>query len=160
MKKIFPSLLLLLLAATFNAHAQNVLISGEGLNTTTITRATFADMRQVVVMAKAQDEKVHRYSGVSLANILNKAGLAPDDSTHRKMVNTYVVITAADGSKAMYTLAEIDPLFANRSIILADREDKKPLSAEDGPFQIIVPGEKLHARWLRQVSGIQVVQIK
>jgi hypothetical protein len=160
MKNLFTGLLLFLSSAAFTARSQSIQVSGEGILPITITKPMFADMKQVVVMAKAHDEKVHRYSGVTIAEILDKAGVALGDSSQLKTVTSYILVTAADGYRAIYTLAEIDPLFAGRSIIIANREDKKPLAAEDGLFQVIVPGEKKHGRWVRQVIGIQIVQVK
>jgi hypothetical protein len=40
--------------------------------------------------------------------------------------------------------------------LLADRRDDKPLSGQAGPLQVIVPGEKKHARWVRQAIRIKV----
>ncbi|UEG53583.1 molybdopterin-dependent oxidoreductase [Mucilaginibacter daejeonensis] len=141
-------------------QAQTITISGDGIAVPVlITKSMLAEPRQAVVMAKAHDEKVHRYSGVPVANLLAKAGLLLGDTAKRATIKTYVVITAADNYKVIFALPEIDPLFANRTIILADRADKKALPAEDGPFQIIVPGEKKHARWIRQVTSIQVVKL-
>jgi hypothetical protein len=148
------------MAFTLSARAQSVTISGDGITPINITKAMFADMKQVVVMAKAHDEKVHRYSGVTIADLLIKAGIMLGDSAKSKTINSYIIVTAADNYKAIYTIPEIDPLFATRSIILSNRADKRPLATEDGPFQIIVPGEKKHARWVRQVTGIQVVIVK
>ena len=68
----------------------------------------------------------------------------------------YVVVEAADGYRAVFALAELDPAFTDRVILLADRRDGKPLSTREGPFQIIVPGEKKHARWVRQVIRLKV----
>jgi hypothetical protein len=162
MKRILLGLSVLMITLTLQlkAQAQSVTISGEGITPLTITKGMFADMKQVVVMAKAHDEKVHRYSGVPIADLLTKAGVMLGDSAKKHTVTSYIIVTAADNYKAIYTLAEIDPLFAGRSIILADREDKRALPAENGPFQIIVPGEKKHGRWIRQVAGIEVVQVK
>jgi hypothetical protein len=148
------------MAFTLSARAQSVTISGDGITPINITKAMFADMKQVVVMAKAHDEKVHRYSGVTIADLLIKAGIMLGDSAKSKTINSYIIVTAADNYKAIYTIPEIDPLFATRSIILSNRADKRPLATEDGPFQIVVPGEKKHARWVRQVTGIQVVIVK
>ncbi|MFD1258615.1 molybdopterin-dependent oxidoreductase [Mucilaginibacter terrae] len=160
MKKILFVFLTLFIAFTFNVYAQGVTITGDDIIPITLTKAMFANMKQVVVMAKAHDEKVHRYSGVPLTDILAKAGVMMGDSAKKKTIMTYIVVTAADNYKAIYTLPEIDLLFANRTIILADRTDKKPLPSESGPFQIIVPGEKKHARWMRQVTSIHVVRVK
>jgi hypothetical protein len=142
------------------AKAQNITISGDSLETQTISMGTFQDMHQSVVMAKAHDEKVHRYTGVSLADLLKKTGVLLGDSAKRNTVKSYIVVTAADNYRAIYSLAEIDPLFANRLIILANKMDKRPLPATEGPLQIIVPGEKKHARWVRQVNSIQLVVVK
>jgi hypothetical protein len=146
--------------STLATQAQSITISGDSIETQTITASAFQDMRQSVVMAKAHDEKVHRYTGVSLADLLIKSGVMLGDSAKRQTINSYIVVTAADNYKAIYTVAELDTLFANRLIILANRMDKKPLPVQDGPFQMIVPGEKKHARWVRQVNSIQLVVVK
>lgn len=69
-----------------------------------------------------------------------------------------MLVTAADKYKVVYALAEIDPLFTEATIILAFQSDGKPLGPEVGPYQIIVPGEKKHGRWIRQVVSIKLVK--
>jgi hypothetical protein len=49
-----------------------------------------------------------------------------------------------------------DPAFAERKIILADQRDGKPLSEKEGPFRVIVEGERRQARCVRQVTRIVV----
>lgn len=160
MKKIIPVLLGLFFAISFSAKAQDITISGDGIKTVMFTKAMFADLKPVVIMAKAHDEKVHRYTGVALADVLAKAGIGLGDSVKKKIITSYIIVTAADNYKAIYTLPEIDPVFANRTIILANKVDKKPLPEGYAPYQIIVPGEKKHARWMRQVTSIQLVRVK
>jgi len=53
-------------------------------------------------------------------------------------------------------LPEIDPAFTDRVIILADRRDGGPLTDKEGPWQVVVPGEKRQARWVRQVVALTV----
>ena len=48
-----------------------------------------------------------------------------------------LLVEAADGYKAIFTLAEIDPAFASREVILADKRDGKPLDAREGPFRMV-----------------------
>ncbi len=139
------------------SNAQTITISGVGIQPLVLTKSMFQEMKQAVVMAKAHDEKVHRYSGVTIADLLTKAGIILGDTAKRKTIVSCLVVTAADNYKAIYALPEVDPLFANRTIIVADRADKKPLPEDVGPFQIIVPGEKKHARWVRQVTALEVV---
>ena len=64
---------------------------------------------------------------------------------------------AADEYRAIFALAELDPGFTDRVIILADTRDGEPLEKYKGPFQIVVPGEKRQARWVRMVKEIRVV---
>jgi hypothetical protein len=41
-------------------------------------------------------------------------------------------------------------------ILLADRRDGQPLAAAEGPLRLVVPDEKRHARWVRQVRSCTV----
>ena len=33
-----------------------------------------------------------------------------------------------------------------------------PLGDDDGPFQVVVPGENRHARWVRQVTCLRIAR--
>ena len=71
-----------------------------------------------------------------------------------------LLVEASDGYKVVFALAEIDPDFATREIILADKRDGKPLDAKQGPFRIVAPGDKQPARWARMVTSLRVVAVK
>ena len=71
-----------------------------------------------------------------------------------------LLVEAADGYKAVFALAELDPAFAVRDIILADKRDGKPLGAKEGPFRIVAPGDKRGARWVRQVTALRLIAVK
>jgi hypothetical protein len=45
-------------------------------------------------------------------------------------------------------------------VLLADRRDDQPLASREGPFRIVVPGEKLHARWVREVQSLDLERAK
>jgi hypothetical protein len=70
------------------------------------------------------------------------------------------LVEAADGYKIVFAIAEFDPAFAVREILLADKRDGKPLDAKEGPFRIVAPGDKRPARWARQVSTLRVATVK
>jgi hypothetical protein len=57
-------------------------------------------------------------------------------------------------------LPELDPEFTDRVVLLADKVDGHPLASKDGPFRIVIPGEKRMARWVRQVTLLKVVQVQ
>ena len=69
---------------------------------------------------------------------------------------TYLVVEATDSYRVVFALPEIDPAFTERTILLVDRRDHQPLSPHDGPLHVIVPGEKRHARWVRQVTAFTI----
>jgi hypothetical protein len=103
----------------------------------------------------AQDhDAVAHFEGVSLAALLTSAGIQLGDKLQALLVE------AADGYKVVFALAELDPAFATREIILADKRDGKPMDAKEGPFRIVAPGDKRPARWVRQVTVLKVIAIK
>ena len=67
-------------------------------------------------------------------------------------------VEAADGYKAVFAWAEVDPALTDKTIYLVTRRDGKPLSARDGPFELVAPGEKKNTRWVRQVTALTVRQ--
>jgi DMSO/TMAO reductase YedYZ molybdopterin-dependent catalytic subunit len=56
-------------------------------------------------------------------------------------------------------LAEFDPGFSDRSIILADQQDGQSLPDNAAPFRVVVPGDSHRARWIRQVKSIEVIPL-
>jgi DMSO/TMAO reductase YedYZ molybdopterin-dependent catalytic subunit len=64
-----------------------------------------------------------------------------------------------DGYSTLFALAEFDDAFSNRTILLADSEDGKPLPENAGPMRIVAPGDKRAARWARMVTSIELVHI-
>jgi hypothetical protein len=71
-----------------------------------------------------------------------------------------LLVEAADGYRVVFALAEIDPDFATREILLADKRDGKPLDEKQGPWRIVAPGDKRPARWIRQVTTFKIVAVK
>ena len=122
------------------------------------TAAEFAKLPQVTVRAKGHDGVESAFQGVPLIELLAKAGVPTGKELRGKALSLSVVVEATDGYRVVFALAELDREFTDRVILLADRRDDKPLPAQTGPLQVIVPGEKKHARWVRQVVRIKVVR--
>jgi len=68
----------------------------------------------------------------------------------------YLLIEASDGYQVLFSLAEADPAYCEKKIILANKIDGALLSSDQGLFQIILEGEKRKARFIRQVTSITV----
>jgi hypothetical protein len=98
------------------------------------------------------------YSGASFVEVLKAGGLLLDSGMARirEIVKTTVVVDAADGHRAVSSLAELYPGFLDRVTLLADTKDKRPLPPGEGPFRIIVPSEKRRGRWVSQVKAVTV----
>ena len=115
------------------------------------------ELPRITLTAMDHDGKEAAYSGVELAELLKMAGVQFGKDLRGEKMALYLLVEAADGYKAVFALPELDREFTDRPVILADMRDGKPLSPADGPFQIIVPGEKQHGRWVRQVTWLRVM---
>ncbi|MBX7106622.1 MAG: molybdopterin-dependent oxidoreductase [Gemmataceae bacterium] len=121
-----------------------------------LTADELARMPHQTVREKDHDGKPTEYSGVPLKAILEATGLELGQDLRGPALEHYLMVEAADGYRVLFALPELDSLFTDRVVVLADRRDGKPLSAKEGPFQVIVPGEKRHGRWVRQVTGLKI----
>jgi len=117
-------------------------------------------MPRTKLTAKEHDKTV-TYEGVTLTEILQKAGAPLGKQLHGKAMASYVVVTAHDGYRVLFALPELDPDFtdASKQVILADTADGMPLMEKQGPVRIVVPQEKKPARWIRMVDSIEVVTL-
>jgi DMSO/TMAO reductase YedYZ molybdopterin-dependent catalytic subunit len=131
-------------------------VYGEVSEPLSLSSEEFAKLPHQTVRAKGHDGVESQYEGVPLLAMLAKAGIPTGKDLKGRAMALYVVVEAADNYRAVFALAELDPAFTDRTILLADHRDGKPLSARDAPFQIIVPGEKKHARWVKQVIRLKV----
>lgn len=100
------------------------------------------------------------YEGVPVAELLRLADVPLGEALRGAQLKLYVVVSALDGYRVVFALPEFDPDFTDRVILLADRRDGHPLSASEGPFRIVVPGEKRHARWAREVIDLDIEQAR
>jgi len=98
------------------------------------------------------------YSGIPLLEALKAGGLSRDSGMAglRDAVKLTVIVQATDGYQAAFSMAELDPELTDRVILLADIKDGQPLPPGEGPFRIIVQGEKRPVRWVRQVRSLTV----
>ena len=120
-----------------------------------VSSAELSSLRRVDTTVTAH-QVTGRYSGVVLSDLLALVHAPHGDSLRGKALATYILIVAADGYRVVFALADFDAGYTDRIAILADAKDGAPLSAAEGPFHLIVPGEKRPARWVRQVVRIEL----
>lgn len=131
-------------------------VTGEVPRPLNLSLADLAKKPRHSVTAKDHDGNEGKYEGVLLGEILREAGVKSGKELRGGAVALYLFVEAADGYKAVFALPELDPAFTDRITLLADKRDGKPLAERDGPLQIIIPDEKRHARWVRQVKALTV----
>ena len=98
------------------------------------------------------------YAGVPVAAILAKAGAPLGKDLRGPNMALGVLAKASDGYQVLFPLSEFDPAFSDRTVMLVDRRDGKPLDSREGPFRLVVPGDKRHARWIRRITSLDVVK--
>jgi DMSO/TMAO reductase YedYZ molybdopterin-dependent catalytic subunit len=133
-------------------------VAGEVEHPLKLTRADLDKFARQSVRAKDHDGKEYKYEGVAIIDILQKAGLKFGDALRGKALAAYLLAEAADGYQAVFALPEFDPPANDRMILLADRRDGGALPTAAAPLQIIVPGDKTHARWVRQVKSLTILR--
>ncbi len=156
------SLALLILAPLYAQDADAKLtIAGDVTTPLMLAKADLAKLPRTSVTVKADgsDEQT-TYEGVLLYDILKQAGAPLGKQLMGKALATYVLAEARDGYQVVYALPEFDPSFTDNKIIVADTVNGKPLFQYQGPFRLVVPGDKKGARSIRMLEKITVVRLR
>lgn len=97
---------------------------------------------------------LHLYKGVSLAKVLETAGVGDE-------LTKAVMISAPDGYRALFSFGELFQSFKGRRIMLAESVDGKPLKGQrGGKYRIIVPEELVDDRDVLAVDRIEIIDLK
>jgi DMSO/TMAO reductase YedYZ molybdopterin-dependent catalytic subunit len=91
------------------------------------------------------------YGGVKLWTLLEQTG-ALQQSKPRDRVAKVLFATGRDGYTAALALAELDPAFEGKPVLIADAADGHP--AVDGGLRLVVPGDRRGGRSVRDVVRI------
>lgn len=160
MKRLFILLSILLCLSvkvlTAQQTASYVAIEGEVVSPLKLSLEKLLLFKASEIEAKDKDGKQHTFKGVFLWDILDSAGVTQSG----KSLVKYVVARASDGYEVIFSLPEIDPAFSDKIILVAYEVNGKPLALHEGPFRLVVPDEKKHARWVRQLTRIKVLVSK
>ena len=134
-----------------------LVVQGIGRTSATLSVSDLAKLPQQTVKA-ADHGTPATFEGVLLTDVLAKVDLPLGEKFHSTGASYYMVVEARDGYRATFAWAELDSTFMDQSVYVVTRRDGKPLPEKDGPFQLVVPGEKRTARWVRQVTALKIRQ--
>jgi len=98
----------------------------------------------------------HTYEGVSLAALLQKAGVPIKSQLRGVDAAKYVHAEATDNYVAVFALPELD----NNDFLVADTADGEKLAERDGPLEIISPNETRRSRWVKHIVLLRVMMSK
>jgi DMSO/TMAO reductase YedYZ molybdopterin-dependent catalytic subunit len=140
------------------AATPTIQISGDVPHPVTLSAEDIQAMPRHSVRASEHGQPEASYDGVALTDVLARAGVAFGPALHGPALATYVICSAPDGYRVIFTLADLDSAFSDRPVFLVDHKDGQPLDAHTGPFRIVVPGDARPARWIRQLTAIVVVR--
>lgn len=141
------------------AQAPAIAVTGDIASQLTLTADDLAKMpRETATIPDPRGQNVV-YEGVSLREILKKAGAPMGKDLRGKALTTYLAAKAHDGYQVIFTLGELDEQFGNESILVADKRDGKPLAGNQGPFRLVCPNDKEGARSVRMLEKLEVVRL-
>jgi DMSO/TMAO reductase YedYZ molybdopterin-dependent catalytic subunit len=150
--------LLFIAVPIIHAQTSTVRVGGDVSHPLTLTARDLATMPRATIKAASHDQD-GSYEGVTIREILTRAGVPAGDALRGAELAKAVVITGADGYRVAFGVAEFDDAFTDRQAILADKKDGAPLAGNAAPFQLVMTGEKRPARWVRQVVSIDIVTL-
>lgn len=163
--KILVSLTTVLVGVTFGGYtvAEDkqpvfLIVTTEDGKAVSLSAKDWAKLPRSKMQVKEKDGTEVTYQGVNLVEVLRSAGTPFGEHLRGPRVANYVLVEATDGYRATFALAEIDPSTSDKVILLADRREGEALAKETGPLRLIVPSDKIHSRWVRQVNRISVQQ--
>jgi len=139
------------------ASAQNQTLTVR--NGDQVVTLSMADLAAMPASRVASDDAGKgEYEGVALADLLARAGVTFGQTLRGLRLATYLTATGADGYRVVIALPEIDPDFTRHpGALVAVRQNGKSLSPRDGPLQLVLPGDKRHARWVRTLTSLEVL---
>ena len=154
--------LLLLAAAPLAAQAQTpdpqlVVRLSDGTEKS-FTRAELERLPAETATARLRDGPPFTASGVSVTTLLRLAGLdLAANLGAAQVVSQALIARAADGYRAVFGLAELDPHFGHLPL-LVNWENARggAVPPRVGPFQLIATGESRPGRWVRQLVSLEV----
>jgi len=136
--------------------AGSLAVVNESGKLTTVSATAFAKLPRKTVKATDHAGVLATYDGVSLVGILRSAKTTLGKDLKGALLANCVLVEAADGYRVVFSLVEIDPELTDNVVLVADRKDGKVLDDQEGPYRLVVPSDKRHMRWVRQVTQIAV----
>ena len=145
---------------TVSAAPATLSLTGDVAQELHLTAADLKALPRTTLTAMdAHEKQTHRFEGVTLAELLKRAGVPAGENLRGKSMTLCVVAAASDGYHAVFSLSELDASIGDETVLVADTVDGQPIPAGQGPLRLVVPSDKRPARWVRMVQTLTVVSV-
>ena len=131
-------------------------VVNESGKTFTFSAADLAKLPQKELKAREHSGDEATYRGVFIASVLKQADVTLGERLRGRMLTNHLIVEASDKYRALFSLPEVDPDWTDNVVLLANSRNGEPLDAAHGPLQVVVPGDKRHSRWVKQVVRLTV----
>lgn len=121
-----------------------------------INATTLAGLPHITITATDENGHTNSYTGVSLLALIDRAGAPAGEPVRGIAMMSYIVISAADNYHVLFALPELDASFNRHLVLIADQRDGTPFDSKEGPYRLIVPWERRDARWVREVTAVDL----
>ncbi len=140
-------------------HSGTLVVVADSSKPLTLKPADLAAMPRSTITVKQPDGRGVTHEGVLVAELLKRVGVPLGKALRGDAMATYVLASATDGYRAIFSLAEIDPEFTGSEIMVVDRTNGQPLLADQGPIRLVAPKDLAGARSIRMLERIEVVRL-
>jgi DMSO/TMAO reductase YedYZ molybdopterin-dependent catalytic subunit len=137
----------------------------------TVTAGDIAKLPKKTLRVKDDKGVLTTFEGVALQDVLDLAGVLFGSKLQGARLVAFVLVEGApppveatfprgpgEDYRALFSLPELDASFTDdQPVILAITQNGKPLSSADGPYRVIVPGDKRQSRWVKDVKMVWVL---
>jgi hypothetical protein len=125
-----------------------------GDKTLTLTPADLAALpHETVTVINGHTKASETYTGVPIAALLDKLGLAFTRPNEHTLLRTYLVAEGTDGYRVLVSTYETLAPIRGQSAIIADTLNGQPL-ATDGAFKLVIPGDTRPQRWVQNLKAV------
>jgi hypothetical protein len=102
-------------------HTGTLVVVADPLKPLTLKLADLAAMPRATITVKQPDGRGVTHEGVLVAELLKRAGAPLGKALRGDAMATYVIASATDGYRVIFSLAELDPEFTGSEIMVVDR---------------------------------------
>jgi hypothetical protein len=128
----------------------------EGRSPVIFGPAEFATLPRQTLRARDHRGMELTFGGVLLRELLIRAGAPLGEGLAKADLTNIIQVTGVDGYRVVFSLAELDLGYGAQPVLVADEVAGLRLKPEHGPWRLVVPGDRRHGRWMRQVKRIEV----